>query len=130
MYKTRKGGSALDKVSAEVQLESIKSFQSTIRKTEKAAAQMKGKSAQTGLVEKRLHALLIGLAALETVWNEKPNSFSREELAQARTVLAGLLPSVENQYAKSKTGSPQRTLLERRIQSLELAIRAIDDLSN
>ena len=120
----------MDKVSAEVQLESIKSFQSTIRKTEKAAAQMKGKSAQTGLVKKRLHALLIGLAVLETVWNEKPNSFSMEELAQARTVLTGLLPSVENQYAKSKTGSPQRTLLERRIQSLELAIRAIDEISN
>lgn len=130
MYKTRKGGSALDKVSADIRLESIKSFQSAIRKTEKAAAQMKVKGAQTGLVEKRLHALLIGLAVLETVWNEKPNSFSMEELAQARTVLTGLLPSVENQYAKSKTGSPQRTLLERRIQSLELAIRAIDEISN
>ena len=120
----------MDKVSADIRLESIKSFQSAIRKTEKAAAQMKGKSAQTGLVEKRLHALLIGLAVLETVWNEKPNSFSREELAQARTVLAGLLPSIENQYAKSKACSSQRTLLERRIQSLELAIMAIDDLSN
>ena len=120
----------MDKVSADIQLESIKSFQSTIRKLEKAAAQMKDKGAQTGLVEKRLRALLIGLAVLEMVWNEKPNSFSTEELAQARAVLADLLPSIENQYAKSKAGSSQRTLLKRRIQSLELAIEAIDELSN
>ena len=120
----------MDKVSVDLQLESIKSFQSTICKTERAVDQMKVKGAQTGLVEKRLHALLIGLAVMETVWNEKPNSYSREELVEARIVLAGLLPSIENQYAKSKAGSPQRTLLERRLQSLELAIRAIDDLSN
>lgn len=119
----------MDKVSAELQLESIKSFQSTIRKTEKAVVQMKDKGAQTGLVEKRLQALLIGLAGLETVWNGKTNSFSIDELTQARDVLVGLLPFIENQYAKSKAGSSQKTLLERRIQSLELAIRAIDDLS-
>lgn len=130
MYKTRKGGSALDKVSADIRLESLKSFQSTIRKTEKAVVQMKVKGAQTVFVEKRLHALHIGLAVLETVWNGKPNSFGIEELVQARTVLAGLLPTIENQYNKSKAGSSQRTLLERRIQSLELAIMAIDDLSN
>ena len=33
-------------------------------------------------------------------------------------------------YDKSKAGSPQRTLLERRIKALELAIQAIDKLSN
>ncbi|WP_203340892.1 hypothetical protein [Planococcus beijingensis] len=120
----------MDKVSADIRLESLKSFQSTIRKTEKAVDQMKVKGAQTVFVEKRLHALHIGLAVLETVWNGKPNSFGIEELVQARTVLAGLLPTIENQYNKSKAGSSQRTLLERRIQSLELAIMAIDDLSN
>ncbi len=33
-------------------------------------------------------------------------------------------------YSKSKVGSPQRMLLERRIKSLELAIQAIDHYSN
>jgi len=37
---------------------------------------------------------------------------------------------MENIYVKSKAGSPQRTLLERRIKALELAVQAIDDLSD
>ena len=60
----------------------------------------------------------------------KPHHYTQEDLAEARTVLTGLLPSIENIYAKSKVGSPQRTLLERRIKALELAVQAIDDLSN
>lgn len=115
-------------VSAEVKAESIKSFQSTIRKSEKALAQMTEKGASISLIEKRLQALRIGSAVLEKVWYEQPHPYSQEELAKTRQILAGLLPSVENMHAKSKTGSPQRTLLERRIRSLELAIEAIDNL--
>jgi hypothetical protein len=111
-------------------LESIKSFQSTIRKSEKASAQMTEKGANTTLVMKRLKALNIGLAMLENVWNQQPQHYTQEDLAEARNVLTGLVPSIENIYAKSKVGSPQRTLLKRRLKSLELAVQAIDDLSN
>lgn len=120
----------MENVSNADKLESIKSFQSTISKSEKALAQMTQKGANTALLKKRLKALYIGLAILENVWNQRPHHYTQEDLAEARNVLTGLFPSIENVYAKSKAGSPQRTLLERRIKALELAVQAIDDLSN
>ncbi|WP_259417703.1 hypothetical protein [Bacillus toyonensis] len=98
--------------------ESIKSLQSTIRKLENALSQMTQKGANTTLVKKRLNAVCVGLAMLDNVW-----------LAEVRHVLAGLLPSIERAYDKSKVGSPQRTLLTRRIKALEFSIQAIDKLS-
>ncbi|EGQ20298.1 hypothetical protein HMPREF9372_3555 [Sporosarcina newyorkensis 2681] len=117
----------MEDVSHAVKLESIKSFQSTIRKMEKALAQMTQKGANTTLIKKRLNALLIGLDVLENVWNQRPLHYTEEALTDARIVLNGLLPTIRNSYVKSKAGSPQRTLLERRIKSLELAVQAIDD---
>ena len=108
-------------------VESLKSFRSTIRKSENALSSMTDKGANTTLVEKRLKALRIGLAVLEQVWDEKHHPYTHEELAEARILLAGLLPSIEGIYAKSKPSSPQKTLLERRIKSLELAIQAMND---
>lgn len=110
-------------------LESLKTFQSTISKSEKALAQMTEKGANTTLLKKRLIALHIGLAMLENVWNQRLHHYTQEDLAEARNVLTGLFPSIEDIYAKSKAGSPQRTLLERRIKALKLAIQAIDDVS-
>jgi hypothetical protein len=118
----------MENVSNANKLESIKSFQSTISKSEKALDQMTQKGANTSVLKKRLKAIYIGLAMLENVWNQSPHHYTQEDLAEARIVLTGLFPSIENIYAKSKAGSPQRTLLERRIKSLELAIQAIDDL--
>ena len=118
----------MENVSNICKLDSIKSFESTIRKTEKALAQMEQKGANTTLVKKRLKAFHIGLALLENVWNQKPHDYTKEELVEARNIIIGLLPSIENIYSKSKVGSPQKTLLERRIKSLKLAIKAIDDL--
>lgn len=120
----------MENVSNAVQMESIKSFQSTISKCENGLAQMTQKGTNTTLIAKRLKALHIGLAMLENVWSQKPHHYTQEDIAEARNVLTGLFPSIENSYAKSKAGSPQRTLLERRIKSLELAVQAIDDLSN
>ncbi|WP_439876234.1 hypothetical protein ACSLGG_13075 [Bacillus mycoides] len=119
-----KNVSSVDKV------ESIKSLQSTIRKLENALAQMTEKGSNTTLVKKRLKAASIGLAMLESVWNQKRHHYTQKDLAEARNVLNGLFPSIEKIYDKSKLGSPQRTLLERRIKSLELSIQAIDHFSN
>ncbi|MGI6549711.1 MAG: hypothetical protein ACOX4Q_06675 [Syntrophomonadales bacterium] len=120
----------MESVSNANKLESIKALQSAISKSEKALAQMKQKGANTTLLERRLQALYIGLAMLEKAWNQKPHHHDHEELAEARNVLIGLLPSIESIFARSKAGSPQRTLLERRIKALELAVQAIDDFSN
>ncbi|HDR7325077.1 MULTISPECIES: hypothetical protein [Bacillus] len=109
--------------------ESIKSLQSTIRKLENALSQMTQKDANTTLVKKRLNAVCVGLAVLENVWNQESHQYSQEELAEARNVLAGLLPSIERAYDKSKVDSPQRTLLTKRIKALELSVQAIDKLS-
>lgn len=119
----------MENTPADVKSESIEFFQSTIRKSEKALAQMTGKAVSTSLVEKRLKAFHIGLTVLEKVWHDKPHLCSQAELARARKVLTGLLPSIKSVYAKAEASSPQRTLLDRRIKSVELAIVAIDDLS-
>ncbi|WP_458462466.1 hypothetical protein [Paenibacillus sp.] len=117
-------------VSYEEQLESIKAFQSTIRKSENAFANMTQKSNNTTLLQKRLKALYIGLALLENVWNQKSHPYTEEDIAEARLVLVGLFPSLESMYAKSKAGSPQKTLLERRIKAFHLAVQAMNDLVN
>lgn len=67
---------------------------------------------------------------LESVWNQETHHYTKEDLAEARNVLISLLPSIEKIYVKSKLGSPQRTLLERRIKSLELSIQALDNYSS
>lgn len=46
-------------------------------------------------MKKRLKAVCIGLVVLENVWNQESHQYSQEELADARNVLAGLLPSIE-----------------------------------
>ena len=117
----------MESVTEPTKAESLRSFQSTIRKSENAMTSMAEKGANTTLVAKRLKALRIGLAVLEFAWDHKPHPYTEEDLAEARTVLSGLLPSIEGIYAKTKPGSPQRTLLERRIKSLELAVQATDD---
>lgn len=57
----------MEDVSSVDKLESIKSFQSTISKTEKALAQLTQKGTNTTLLRKRLDALHIGLDVLENV---------------------------------------------------------------
>lgn len=120
----------MEELSNADKLESTKSLQSTINKLENALSQMTQNGANTTLVQKRLHAVHIGLAILENVWNQKPHHYTDKDLVDAHKVLIGLTSSVEHSYAKSKAGSPQRTLLERRLRALKLAIQAIDDLSH
>ncbi|MBU5218371.1 hypothetical protein KQI67_16915 [Bacillus albus] len=120
----------MENVSNIDKLESIKSLQSTIRKLENALTQMTQKGANTTLVKKRLKAVCVGLAVLENIWNQESHQYNHEELAEARNILTCLLPSIEKAYDKSKAGSPQRTLLTRRIKALELSIQAIDKPSN
>ncbi|OBR64044.1 hypothetical protein A7K91_20345 [Paenibacillus oryzae] len=117
----------MENASIAVQLEAVKSLQSTIRKLENALSQMTQSGANTTLVKKRLLAISIGLAVLEEIWNQKSHHYSHEALEEAHHVLIGLIPSVESSYIKSKPGSSQKTLLERRITALRLVIQALDE---
>lgn len=108
----------------------IASFQSTIRKSEKALIQMTEKGANTTLIKKRLEAFRIGLAVLEKSWYQTSMDYSKEELEVARSTLSGLQSSLEKNYKKQTDGSPQKTLLRRRIQSLNEAVFEIEDLLN
>lgn len=107
---------------------SIASFQSTIRKSEKAMNQMEEKGANTTLIKKRLDGFKIGLAVLENRWYKTSMDYSNEELDEARRILRGLLPSLEKIHMKQAEGSSQKTLLRRRIQSLNEAVFEIENL--
>lgn len=117
----------MENVSNKDQFETIKSLESTIRKLENAFDQMNQKGSNTTTVKKRLDACKVGLAILENVWYDSPHSYSQADLEEAHNVLTALTPSIENSYAKSKTGSPQKTLLERRLKALQLVNQAIKD---
>jgi hypothetical protein len=119
----------MENVTSEIKSESLKSLQSSIRKTEKSLEQMRQKAANTTLIESRLLALRVGLNVFESVWSGENLPFNQDELAKARGILAGLLPSIGDIYRKTESGTPQRTLLKRRIKALELAVEAIDGLT-
>lgn len=109
-----------------VQRQSIEAFQSAIRKSENALKNMKGKEANTSVIEKRLHALIVSLYILEHTWNGRDDQhYSGLEISEARQVMNNLLPSLERMMEKS-AGTPQYTLLERRIRAFQLAIQAMD----
>jgi len=109
--------------------ESLEALASSVRKSEAALAGMRRRGANTTLVRRRLRALTVGLAALERAWQGVPYPYTPADLAEARDILAGLLPSIERICARSGEGSRQRTLLERRIAAMRLAIRALDEAS-
>ncbi len=100
------------------------SFLSTIKKLEKTILTLQGKGASTALAERRLRAYRLGFAVLFA----DASSYTIDELKEGNAVLSGLVPSLERSYAKLAQGSPQRILLERRISSMRVAIRAIDEL--
>ena len=100
------------------------SFLSTIKKLERTLLTLQGKGASTVLAERRLRAYRLGFAVLF----DDASSYNIDELKEGHAVLSGLIPSLERSYAKLAHGSPQRTLLERRISSIRVAMRAIDEL--
>jgi len=109
-------------------VESLTSLRSSIAKTTKSLASMEKKGVNTTLAKKRLKALSIGLTVLEHSLGETTQQYSPEALSEAREVLAALISSVQTILERSKPGSSQKTLLERRITSLEQAVQTIDML--
>ena len=98
---------------------SIATLESAIRKTRRALLQMSRKGVSTLVVEKRLKALEIGLAALK-------GKAAPENPVEARGILEGLLPSMMEIRGRMKSGSAQETLLNRRIQAIETAMELLE----
>jgi hypothetical protein len=111
-----------------VRKQSLDSFASTFHKLEKALTSVQQNVASTTVVSKRLKALKIGLAALQTRWENQVYPYSAEETQEAMYVIAGLIPSLHAMAPKFKPSSSQATLLVRRVLSLELALQVLGEM--
>lgn len=114
-------------VSQEIQGLSIKSLESTFNKLSTAYKSMTEKGSNTTLVQKRRNAVKIGLESLNAVWNEGDFFYDEETISTSKDVLQNVIPSIEKQIAKAKEGSAQKTLNERRLTALKLAIESLEN---
>ena len=117
----------METVSQEIQDLSIKSLESTFNKLSNAYKSMTEKGSNTSLVKKRRNAVKIGLDSLKDAWSEGDFSYDEESILTSKGVLQSLLPSIEKQIAKAKEGSSQKTLNERRLTALKLAIQSLEN---
>lgn len=120
----------MENISQSERAEALKSIQSTIHKSETALAKMTDEGSNTTLIKKRLKAHYIGLAMLEYDWNQTPHNYSQNDVKEALETLTNLFPSLERSYAKCRENSSQRTLLDRRIRALKMAVQVINDYTN
>ncbi|MBM7647506.1 hypothetical protein JOC78_000427 [Bacillus ectoiniformans] len=117
----------MNTVSQEIKDLSIKSLESTYNKLTNAYKSTIEKGSNTTLVKKRLNAVKIGLESLKGIWNGEDFVYSDEIILTSKEVLQGIIPSIEKQIAKAKEGSSQKTLNERRLTALKLAIESLDN---
>lgn len=114
-------------VSQEIQDLSIKSLESTYNKLSNAYSSMTEKGSNTTtLVQKRRDAVKIGLESIKHTWYGVDFSYDKETILTAKDILQGTLPSIEKQIEKAKEGSSQKTLNERRLNALKLAIESLE----
>ncbi|RLQ94513.1 hypothetical protein [Falsibacillus albus] len=114
-------------VNQDIQDLSIKSLESTFNKLSTSYKSMTEKGLNTSLVQKRRDAVKIGLESLKGTWNGEDFSDDEETVLTSKEVLHGLLPSIKSQLEKAKEGSSQKTLIERRLTALELAIESLEN---
>lgn len=117
----------MNSVNKETQAQSIKSLASTYTKLANAYKSMTEKGANTTLVQKRRDAIKIGLDSLKNTWNGEDFSYEEEVIRTAKDVLQNTIPSIEKQLAKAKDGSSQKTINERRLTALQLAIVSLEN---
>ena len=113
-------------ISQEIQDQSIKSLESTCNKLSTAYQRMTEKGVNTTLVKKRLHAVKMGLESLKNIWSGENFSYDEEAIGTSKKILEGVRPSIEKQIAKAKEGSSQKTLNDRRLTALNLAIESLE----
>lgn len=113
----------MNNIDQEILESSIKSLESTRNKLQNSYQTMREKGANTTLVEKRLNAVKIGLESLKG--EQLP--YDLKTIQTATEVLQSLVPPIEKQLEKAKAGSPQKTLNERRLTALTLAIQILNN---
>ncbi|MEC1686630.1 hypothetical protein [Bacillus mojavensis] len=114
-------------VSEEIQDLSITSLESTFSKLSNAYKSATEKGSNTTLVKKRLNAVKIGLESLKGTWNGDDFCYEQEIILTSKEVLQDIIPSIKKQIAKAKEGSSQKTLNERRLTALKLAIESLEN---
>ncbi|SES01366.1 hypothetical protein SAMN04487944_11519 [Gracilibacillus ureilyticus] len=114
-------------ISQEIKDLSIKSLESTFNKLTNAHKSTIEKGSNTTLVKKRLNAVKMGLESLKGTWNGEDFCYKEESVLTSIEVLQGIIPSIEKQILKAKEGSPQKTLNERRLTALKLAIESLEN---
>ncbi|RKQ29996.1 hypothetical protein [Oceanobacillus halophilus] len=114
-------------VSQEIQDMSIKSLESTLHKLSNAYNSMTEKGANTTLVKQRRNSVKVGLESLKDAWGRGDFFYDRENILTSKDILRGIMPSIEKQIAKAKEGSSQKTLNERRLIAIKLAIESLEN---
>jgi hypothetical protein len=114
-------------VSQEIQDLSIKSLESTLNKLSNAYNSMTEKGANTTLVKKRRNSVKIGLESLKDACGRGDFFYDEENILASRDILQGIMPSIEKQIVKAKEGSAQKTLNERRLAAIKLAIVSLEN---
>src|SRR5690554_1517914 len=114
-------------VSQEIQDLSIKSLESTLNKLSNAYNSMTDKGSSTTLVKKRRRSVKIGLESLKGAWGRGDFFYDEEDILISKEILEGIIPSIEKQIAKAKEGSSQKTLNERRLTAMRLAIESLEN---
>ncbi|ATP41921.1 hypothetical protein CSE16_18885 [Solibacillus sp. R5-41] len=114
-------------VSQETQKLSINSLESTLNKLSNAFKSMTEKGSNTTLVKKRRDAIKVGLKSLIEVWDGGDFPYDEEIILTSKDVLQSIIPSIEKQLAKAKEGSAQKTLNERRLIAIKLAIKSLEN---
>ncbi|MHA6260493.1 hypothetical protein ACXYMX_11435 [Sporosarcina sp. CAU 1771] len=117
-------------VRKEVQALSIKSLESTFNKLATAYKSMTEKGSNTTLVEKRRNAIKVGLESLKENWNTGEFFYDAETILISKDILRNLIPSIEQQLATAKQGSSQKTLIERRLTAIKMAIQSLENRLN
>ncbi|WP_270181292.1 hypothetical protein [Alkalihalobacillus sp. CinArs1] len=116
--------------SAEAKEMSIKSLESTYNKLSNAYKSISEKGSNTTLVLKRLNAVEIGIKSLKDNWNSEGFFYDEEPIRNSKEVLEGIIPSIEKQIERAKKGSAQKTINERRLTALKLAIESLEQRLN
>ncbi|WP_214721394.1 hypothetical protein [Exiguobacterium sp. s192] len=114
-------------ISKDIQELSIKSLESTFNKLSNAYKSTSEKGSNTTLIKKRLDAVKIGLESLNETWNGTNFRYENDDLLRSIDVLQGIIPSIEKQLIKENGGSSQKTLNERRLTALKLAIESLEE---
>jgi hypothetical protein len=107
--------------------EAARAIASALRKSEKAILKLKEHSPQFRLTAESISAYQIALALIERErGSQDALSFSEEECTRAHTAFSSMIARVEKFLPKFAAGTPQHTLVVRRIRAFELAVRLIE----